>query len=554
MRLFTGLAFLVALGAALRRATQERLRPALALVAFGFAVLTGCELVFVWDRMNTIFKFHFETWLLFSLAGAIAWETLRLSRSRAWRVATALGGLAALFTTVTAFAGFLRLDRGGWPRFTLDGTAYLARQNPSDRGAIEWINANVRGLPVLLEAQGPPYQEFTRLSMHTGLPTVEGWEYHTQQRGHSQAETERRKGEVTAAYTSADEAVVKRILLRYHVALVAVGNLERRTYAGGNLARFESWTDLLTPVYRNPEIVLFAVKGVFSPGVAAAPVRMEELPLSPRKDEALPPPDEAGRLRQPRGAASDAAGRVWVADFGNQRVQLFAEDGSSFLAFGARGSGPGQFNDPCGIAVGPSGLVFVADTWNGRVQVFDDKGGWLREWGGGFFGPRGIAVDSGGTVFIADTGNGRVVRFDGFGHKEAEWGAAAGPGKLADPQGLVAGVDGNVYVADNGNGRVAIFDRNGAFLRAFEVAGWRREALSEPYLALDSRGLLWVSVPLAGEVRAYTKEGRLVTTLRGGDQPQGLRFEKPSGLALLPKGRLFIADLEGRFVIVPLPS
>jgi YYY domain-containing protein len=550
---FTGLAFLVALFAAVRRSTDDRLRPALALAAFGFAVLTGCEVVYVWDRMNTIFKFHFETWLLFSLAGALAWETFRASKSAAWRAAIVLTGCAALYTNVTAFAGFLRLDRGGWPKGTLDGTAYLEKQAPSDRGAIDWINANVRGLPVLLEAQGPAYQDFTRLSMHTGLPTVLGWDYHVFQRGHAQPEIDRRKEDVVTAYTSADEAVVKQILLRTHVALVAVGNLERKTYAGGNLARFESWTDLLAPVYRNPEMVLFAVKGVFTPGAEAAPVRVEELPSSPRKEEAPPPADAAGRVRQPRGAASDALGRVWVADFGNQRVQLFGPDGSFLRAFGSRGSGPGQFNDPCGIAVGPSGLVFVADTWNSRVQVFDDKGGWLREWDGSFFGPRGIAVDTGGSVFVADTGNGRVVRFDGFGHKEAEWGTTE-PGKLADPQGIAAGKDGNVYVADNGNGRVVVFDRNGGFVRAFQVAGWRREVHSEPYIALDSKGLLWVSVPLAGEVRAYTKEGRLVTTLSGKDQPEGQRFEKPSGLALLPKGRLFVADLEGRFVIVPLPK
>ena len=129
-----------------------------------------------------------------------------------------------------------------------------------------------------------------------------------------------------------------------------------------------------------------------------------------------------------------------------------------------------------------------------------------------------------------------------------------GPGKLADPQGIAAGRDGNVYVADNGNGRIAVFDRNGGFQRAFDVAGWRREVLSEPYLALDSKGLLWVSVPLAGEVRAYTHEGRLVATLGGKDQPEGRRFEKPSGLAFLPKGRLFVADLEGRFVFLPLPK
>ncbi len=550
---FTAVAFLVALGAALRRATDDRLRPALALAAFGFAILTGCELVYVWDRMNTIFKFHFETWLLFSLAGALAWETFRASKKLAWRVAIVFTGCAALYTSVTAFAGFLRLDRGGWPRGTLDGTAYLEKQAPGDRGAIEWINANVRGLPVLLEAQGPAYQDFTRLSMHTGLPTVLGWDYHVYQRGHAQAEVDRRKQDVVAAYTSTDEAVVKRILSRTHVALVAVGNLERKTYAGGNLARFEAWTDLLTPVYRNPEIVLFAVKGVFSPGAAAAPVRVEELPASTRKAEALQPADVPGRLRQPRGAAADGSGRVWVADFGNQRIQLFGADGSAGLALGTRGSGPGQFKDPCGIAVSPSGLIFVADTWNGRVQVFDSKGVWQREWGGAFFGPRGIAVDSGGSVFVADTGNGRIVRFDARGRQEAEWGKAPGAGKLADPQGLVAAKDGKVYVADNGNGRVAVFDRNGVFIRAFDVPGWRRATFSEPYLALDVGGLLWVSVPLLGEVRGYTTEGRLVTTLRGKDLAEGQRFEKPSGLALLPKRRLFVADLEGRFVVISLP-
>jgi tripartite motif-containing protein 71 len=301
-------------------------------------------------------------------------------------------------------------------------------------------------------------------------------------------------------------------------------------------------------------MVLFAVKGVFSPGVSGAPARVEELPAAARKADELPPVDVPGRLRQPRGAASDGAGRVWVADFGNQRIQLFGADGSPALALGARGSGPGQFNDPCGIAVAPSGLVFVADTWNGRVQVFDEKGVWQREWGGGFFGPRGIAVDSGGSVFVSDTGNGRVVRFDSTGHQETEWGRGDGPGKLADPQGLVAARDGAVYVADNGNGRVAVFERGGRFVRAFDVAGWRRASFSEPYLALDPGGLLWASVPLAGEVRGYTPEGRLVTTIAGKDLPEGQRFEKPSGLALLPKKRLFVADLEGRFVIIPLPK
>jgi len=54
---------------------------------------------------------------------------------------------AVLFTTLTAVPGYLRSGREDWPRATLDGTAYLESKAPGDRGAFEWINANVRGIP-----------------------------------------------------------------------------------------------------------------------------------------------------------------------------------------------------------------------------------------------------------------------------------------------------------------------------------------------------------------------------------------------------------------------
>jgi YYY domain-containing protein len=553
---FTGIAALVGLAASLRRGTAARWRLAAILATFGLLVLTGCEVVFVWDRMNTVFKFHFETWLLFALAGAVALSALVSAGGAAWRTAVAVTGAAALFTAATAVPAFLRKDRGNWPRGTLDGTAYLASYAPGDAAAYEWINAHVRGIPVLLEAQGPAYQDFSRYAMNTGLPTVQGWEYHTQQRGHSQAETERRAADVLAAYTSPDEATVGAILRRYHVALVVVGPLERRTYAGANLAHFGEWTDLLTPVYRNPEVTLFAVNGVYAPAGTATLVHVEELPSAPTAAPAAAPPVQqaAGQVRQPRGLAADAKGRIWVADFGNDRIQGFSENLVPFVAFGSQGTAPGAFKDPCGIAVGPDGLVYVADTWNGRVQVFGADGTWKREFGGDFFGPRGIVVDADGRVFVADTGNGRIVRFDSTGTKQTEWGKADGPGRLAGPNGLALAPDGRIWVADNDNGRAALFTPDGAFVRAFAVPGWRREIFSEPYLAVDAKGVVWCSVPLAGEVRGYAPDGTLLATARGKDQPEGQRFVKPSGLALLPGRRLAVADLEDRVVVISLPK
>ena len=166
---------------------------------------------------------------------------------------------------------------------------------------------------------------------------------------------------------------------------------------------------------------------------------------------------------------------------------------------------------------------------------------------------REIAVDAKGTVFVADTGNSRIVRFRPDGVKDAAWGHDPGAGKLAEPQGLALGKDGFLYVADNGNGRVAVFTKDGTFVRAFAVPGWRREVMGEPYLAVDPSGTVWVSVPLAGEVRGYTPDGRLLATARGKDQPDGKRFEHPSGVALLPGGRLVVADLEGHLVVIALP-
>ncbi|HTS01082.1 MAG TPA: NHL repeat-containing protein, partial [Thermoanaerobaculia bacterium] len=243
-----------------------------------------------------------------------------------------------------------------------------------------------------------------------------------------------------------------------------------------------------------------------------------------------------------------------VADFGNERIQALNPDLSPLFSVGRLGSLPGEFRDPCGVAVDRTGALYVADTWNGRVQVLDATGAFRNEFSSDFFGPRGIAVDEAGTVFVADTGNSRIVRFDARGLKDGAFGREPGPGQLAEPQGLALGKDGLLYVADNANGRVAVFTKTGAFVRAFPVAGWKREPMGEPYLAVDASGTVWVSVPLAGEIRGYAPDGRLLATARGMDQPEGRRFVHPSGVALLPGHRLAVADLEGRVVAISLPK
>jgi hypothetical protein len=67
----------------------------------------------------------------------------------------------------------------------------------------------------------------------------------------------------------------------------------------------------------------------------------------------------------------DRYGRLFVADHGNNRVQVFNGDGQFLEAFGRRGAGPGEFDKPCGLATGPGDRLYVAEHGNHRIQMFE---------------------------------------------------------------------------------------------------------------------------------------------------------------------------------------
>ncbi len=554
-RAFSAILFLLTLRPLLAIGTERRWRIPLAMAAFAFAITAGCDLVYVWDRMNTIFKFYLEGWFLLALAGAAAagalWSgAVRLPRLKLlWQLALGALLMVALFTAGTDTYGVIRTNRVPTIKPTLDGMAYLQQKAPYELAAYEWLNRHVQGIPVLLEAHGDSYQEFTRVSMNTGLPTVLGWEYHVFQRGHAQNDINRRKIDVETMYSSPSKEKVAALLQRYGVALVFVGALERRTYAGANLTRFNEWTDLLTPVYQNPGVTIFAVNGHFS---GTMPVTTIEEVAKPAPEEATPQ-DAPGKLHQPRGIAATATGDIVACDFGNNRIQEFGRDLTFVREWGNRGELPGQFKEPCGIAVGAKGEIFVADTWNHRIQVFSAAGEYVREFAQSFYGPRGVTADSTGAVFVADTGNNRVVRFSADGQKQMEWGGKGSePGHFLEPIGMAVDATGTVYVCDNANGRLQYFSRDGRFLGAFAVPGWESKVYSEPYIAFDPRGTIWVTVPGAHEVRNYSRDGALLRTITGQSLPDA-HFDTPMGITYSAAAReLVISDLDHRLVRIPL--
>jgi aldose sugar dehydrogenase len=172
-----------------------------------------------------------------------------------------------------------------------------------------------------------------------------------------------------------------------------------------------------------------------------------------------------GRMRYPEGIAIDSSsGFVYVADTGNNRIQVFSSNGTFITQWGEYGDHTGTMRYPAGIALDQEGNVYVADTGNNRIQVFSSNGTFITQWGeygdrdGRMRYPAGIALDQEGNVYVADTGNSRIQVFSSTGTFITQWGEPGDEGQLKSPEGIaIDSSSGFVYVADTGNNFISAF-------------------------------------------------------------------------------------------------
>ena len=278
------------------------------LIFTGFLVLVGCELFYLKDflqggdhrRMNTLFKFYIQVWVLFGLAAAVAlsrlWASLRRWRSgrpfdpsTGLRTGFAQGRLryvwmglffALLFSAcVYPLLGTPQRVRDRFPTErppigTLDGMAYMTVGSyawPDDSNrielkydyeAIQWLLANVKGTPVIAEAALPYYREGgSRVASYTGLPSLLGAQHAGEQRYDWQVG--QRDGEVRDFYTTSDIGRALELIRKLDISYIYVGKLERTVYDPIGLAKFDRMVEegYLTVPYSNEEVKIYKVVG-----------------------------------------------------------------------------------------------------------------------------------------------------------------------------------------------------------------------------------------------------------------------------------------------------
>lgn len=244
----------------------------LVLILMGALIALFCEIFFIKDslpppneRYNTVMKLYLPLWVFLGIASVygifITSQKIKGKFKAAWICIISLFIAASLIQPLGQTIGWAsgKRDYFGIGRGTLDGIAYLKTKASGDYDAIQWINNNIRGQPVILEAPGGAYQYSSRISTMTGLPTVIGWITHEVMWRGSWEMVSGRDTETNSIYNNpnSDESIA--ILRKYGVEYIYVGKLEKEQYPEDSLQGFAVAAQIYTLVYQNEEAEIYQV-------------------------------------------------------------------------------------------------------------------------------------------------------------------------------------------------------------------------------------------------------------------------------------------------------
>lgn len=214
-------------------------------------------------RANTMFKLVFQAFIMLSLVSGYVIVRLiseiKQQQSKFFNpyslffvVALFLFVLVMLypFQAVNSYYGNLQ-----YPKY-LDGMKYLETLHPGDYEAIKWLNSNIQGQPVILEAQGDSYTDYARISTNTGLPTILGWTVHEWLWRGTYDVPAPRIEEVKTIYETPYVDKARELLKKYQVRYVVVGLLEHEKYPDLNEENFKQ---IGKPIFQHANTTIYEV-------------------------------------------------------------------------------------------------------------------------------------------------------------------------------------------------------------------------------------------------------------------------------------------------------
>jgi gliding motility-associated-like protein len=279
----------------------------------------------------------------------------------------------------------------------------------------------------------------------------------------------------------------------------------------------------------------------------------------------------AARFRTPYAIANDAAGNIYVVDYGNNVIRKVTPAGVvTTIVTG--------LSNPGGIAVDAAGNLYIADTGNQVIKKVTAAGVESIYAGSGNLGfangpaatatfknPQDVAVDAAGNVYVADYGNNQIRKITTAGIVSVLAGNGASGfvdgtfavARFRNPFGVAVDAAGNVYVADfnnsavrkvtpggvvstlAGNGTAGFADANGSSARFDKPGDVAVDALGNVYVT-DSYNSLVRRINPAGDVTTFA--GNVGNFARVDGIGTNAVFGFPEGITIDDNGNLYTAD------------
>ena len=238
------------------------------LCAMGLTLIP--EMVYVKDiysgdfkRANTMFKITYQAFILFGMSFGYIFARLLIFGKKGVRVF----GIVALGLLLLS-SGYTKLAADSWffsgdKTFTgISSDAFLENVDNGEYKAITFLNENISGRPVIIEANGDSYTRECRFSAWTGLPTILGWRTHewlwrsSGNDGYPKILAER-EADVRKFYTTDKMSEMREIIDKYDISYIIIGGVEREKY--GSELREEKLVELGDIVFENDAVKIVRI-------------------------------------------------------------------------------------------------------------------------------------------------------------------------------------------------------------------------------------------------------------------------------------------------------
>ena len=288
-------------------------------------------------------------------------------------------------------------------------------------------------------------------------------------------------------------------------------------------------------------------------------------------------------------------GKYLYVTYHDNFVTRFTLTGNPLVTWGSAGTQPGAFDQPLGMELNHDGRLYVAESGNSRVQIFDANGALEDVWDSSVVGSgvSDVALDGAGNVFtlagyqlrklssqgdvlgifglsmsgtrMALDGNGGLLvtskggdlvqRIDAAnGEVLDEWDGSEGGALFDGPVGIDVAPDGSFHIAESYGNRVRHYSAEGAPLGQWGSAGTGLGQFQSPQgLDVDTQGWVYVTEWNNNRVQVFEADGTPLAIIGERGVAPG-QMARPRGIAVAPDGVVFVADTSRNRVQRFLPA